>query len=131
MLVLPAEPTNAGLSGSFDNRHVNHLPTDFAMGLLTLPLRQSDQSFVSYCFHKTVSQDAQGYPRSADFLAVGHVLLDFCVGESGVWTDGAIIHQSAAGNDLGPVRDRNVWVIKKVVRPLMAYPQLRDLTSSS
>src|SRR5262249_22103729 len=131
MLVLPAEPAHAGLSGSFDNRHVNHLPADFVVGLLALFLSQLDQSFVSYSFYKTVSQDAQGYPRGADVLGNGHVLLDFCVRESRAWTNGAIIHQSAAGDDLGSVRDRNIWVMKKVVRPLMAYAQLRDLTGSA
>jgi hypothetical protein len=64
-------------------------------------------------------------------LTIGYVLLDLCVRKSRVWTDGAIIHQSAAGDDLCSMRDRNVWVMKKVVWSLMAYAQLRDLAGSA
>jgi hypothetical protein len=58
VLVLPAEPANAGLSGSFDNRYVNNLPADFAVGLLALFLSQFDQGFVGNRLYETVSQNA-------------------------------------------------------------------------
>src|SRR5437868_855482 len=101
MLVLPAEAANAGVSGSLDDGHVNNLPADFAVGLLALFASQFDQGSIGHRFYKTVSQDTQRHPRSANVLAVGHVLLDFCGWESGARADRAIVHQGAAGNDLG------------------------------
>jgi hypothetical protein len=97
------------------------------VGLLALFLSQSNQGFVGNRLHKTVSQNTQRHPRGADVLASGHVLLDFCVRESGIWTNGAIIHQGATGDDLGSMRDRNVRVMKKVVWPYVAYAQLGHL----
>ena len=130
-MVLPAEPANAGLSGSLDDGHVNNLPADFAVGLLALFASQFDQGSIGHRFYKSVSQDAQRYSLGADVLAVGHVLLDFCGRESGARANRAIIHQGAAGNDLCSMGDREVRVMKKMVWPLMAYAQLRNLAGST
>ena len=84
---------------------------------------QFDQGLVRHGLHKTVSQEAQRYPRGADVLASGHVLLDFCVGKSGVWTDRAIIHQSATSDDLCSVGNRDVRVMNKEPnRPMPVCP---------
>ena len=129
--VVAAEPANAGLSGSLNNGHVNSLPADFAVGVLALFASQFDQGSIGHRFYKSVAQDTQRYPLGADILTVGYVLLNFCGGKRAVRTNRAIIHQSAAGNDLCSMGDWDVRVMKKMIVRLMAYAQLRDLAGSA
>src|ERR1700745_4077450 len=97
MLIFPSEAANPGLSASLENGNVNHLPTNLVVGLLALLLSQLDQGLVGHSLHKAVSQHAQGASQRANVLAIGYALLDFRVGESGIWADGAIVHQGQTG----------------------------------
>src|ERR1700730_1858935 len=59
------------------------------------------------------------------------MLLDFGVGESRIRANGAIIHQGTAGDDFASMRNRDVRIVKAVVRSQMAYAQLRHLARST
>src|SRR5580700_11455516 len=60
VLVLPAEATDAGLSRGFENRSLDNLPVNFAIGHLWLFLGDCDQSPVVNGFHKSIPQGVEG-----------------------------------------------------------------------
>src|SRR5439155_23101310 len=66
-----------------------------------------------------------------DRLRLGHPLLDLGVGKRGVRTDGAIIDERAARDDLASMRDGDVRISETPIGPPMPYAQLRDLARAT
>src|ERR1700726_1321476 len=60
VLVLPAEASDASLSGSLENRSLHHFSMNFTVGQLGLFLGNCDQSPILYGFYKSIAQGVEG-----------------------------------------------------------------------
>src|SRR5579862_1757032 len=130
MLVFPSETPDASLPWGFNNRDVDNHAADAVVRASALVGSQVDQRLVRYRFYKTVSQEVQRKASGADRLRIGHTLLNFSIGKGRTRADRTIVHQCAAGNDLGATSNGNVWILKPMVGAQMSHAQLSHLTAS-
>ena len=59
------------------------------------------------------------------------MFLDLQIGKRSIRTNGAIIHQGAAGNDLSSASNRDIRVEKPAIRPQVTHSQFRNLTGAA
>jgi hypothetical protein len=131
VLVFPTKATDGSFAGSFKDRNSQRHSADLAVALATLLFRDIDKRLVRNRFDKTVAQQIQRHPKGTDLFCVGHPLLDLSVWIRTVGTDGAIVHQGAAGDDFFAVSDRNRGVLELAMAANMTNAQFVHLAGSA
>src|SRR5207245_2052023 len=131
VLVLPPEAPDAGVSRGFHDRDPEHLAADLAMRALALLAGDVDEGLIGNRFDESIPQEVQRQAVRPDRLRLGHPLLDLGVGKRGVRTDGAIIDERAARDDLASMRDGEVRISETPIGSSMPHAQLRDLARAT
>src|ERR1700736_1291945 len=131
MLIFPAEAAHAHLSGRFHDGNIENLTADFSMRRFALLLGKINERLIGNGFNEAIAQEIQREAECADRLGLWNAFLNFLVGKRRIGTNGAIIHQRPAGNDLCSVADWDVGSAKASVRPPMTDPQFRHLRRSA
>src|ERR1051326_7804969 len=131
MLILPAESTDTSLPRSFDNGHVDYDAAYAIVGASALVSSQFNQGLVGYRLHKAVSQEAHGDAVGPDRFSVGYTFLNLDIWEGRIGANRAIVHQRSAEYNLRAAGDRNVRILKAVVRAKMSDSQLDYLAATS
>ena len=131
MLILPAEPADTGLRGSFDNRDVDHDAADTIVGASALVSSQVNEGLVRHRLYKAVPQKVHGDAVRPDRFAVWYTFLNLDSGEGSTGANRPIVHQCSAGNDLRTVSNWNARILKAVVRAEMSDPQFDYLAGTS
>src|ERR1700680_1962820 len=119
MLIFPAEAAHAHLSRRFHDRHIENLTADFPMRRFTLLLGKINEGLIGDSLNEAIAQKIQREAECANRLGLWNTFLNFLVRKRRIGTNGAIIHQRAAGNYLCSVSDWDVGGAKAPVRPLM------------
>jgi hypothetical protein len=127
VLVLPAKFADRAPAGSFEDWNVEHLAADFALARLALAAREIEKSLIGDGFDESVTEKIEGDAKRADVFGIRHTLLNLVVRKSGVRTDGAIVDEGTAFDDLGSIRDGDFRILKVAARIEMSHAQFRHL----
>src|SRR6202011_5362169 len=101
------------------------------VSVLAFTMGEVDQSPIGDRLHKAVSEETERNACGADRFAIRHTFLDLRIGKGGTRANGAIVHQSAAGDDLSSMSDGDVGIVKPVIRCQMSHSQFRDLAATT
>src|ERR1700733_3735594 len=123
MLVLPAEPPDAGLTRCLQDGNIDRLAMNPAFADLGLPGGNGEQGTVVDCLDKTISQRVQRSAQRSDVFADRDVLLRF-------GHDRSIVDEGTAGNVRRPVVNWHDGVHEVPVGIAVSYPKLGELAGA-
>src|SRR4029077_18999350 len=100
MLILPAEPTYARLSRSFQKRNLNGLAVNPSVTDLSLMIRYRKQGTVINGLNEAVPQSVKSRPQCTDMLCGGDMFLR-------LWNHGPIVDDGPASDRVCPIVNRH------------------------
>ena len=124
MLVLPAEAADAILSRGLQNRDLDGLAVNLAVGRTRLLVGDGQQRVVVDRFDKAVAQRIERCPQCPDILRIRHMFLR-------LGDDRAIIDERTSADAAGTIVDRDRGVDKIAVRIFVADAELGELAGSA
>ena len=119
MLVLPAEAADAILSRGLQNRDLDGLAVNLAVGRTRLLVGDGQQRVVVDRFDKAVAQRIERCPQCPDILRIRHMFLR-------LGDDRAIIDERTSADAAGTIVDRDCGVDKIAVRIFVADAELGE-----
>ena len=124
MLVLPAEAADAIFSRGLQNRDLDGLAVNLAVGRTRLLVGDGQQRVVVDRFDKAVSKRVERRPQCPDILRRRHMFLR-------LGNDRAIIDERTSADAAGAIVDRDGGVDKIAVRIFVADAQLGELAGTA